>query len=77
MEHEISLFSNQEFIDFVIEMVAGGNTYLEAMTSYAEDNELDIELLAGTITKNTLLMSKLQEECQELKLIERSAALPV
>jgi hypothetical protein len=48
---------------------------LEAITSYCEDNNLEIEVAATLI--NSVLKAKLEEEAQELRYLPRSARLPI
>ncbi len=54
-------------------------TYYEAVMEYMERHEDDIEpeTIAVLINRNALLKSKIQEECEDLALIEKSGRLPI
>jgi len=44
---------------------------------YAQKNDIEIEALGDIIRKNTNLKSRIQDEAEDLRLMERTAKLPV
>lgn len=53
-------------------------TYLEALTQYAEDNNIEIETIGALVKSSHVLKAKLAVESEELKLIKPvGARLPI
>lgn len=48
---------------------------MDAMITYCEEIGLEVEVAAGLV--NDVLLSKLEEQAQELGYIEKSAKLPI
>jgi hypothetical protein len=53
------------------------SNYMEAVLDYAHKNDIEIEALADIIRKNPNIKSRIQDEAEDLRLMERTAKLPV
>jgi|TARA_R110000796_G_scaffold131280_1_gene246881 hypothetical protein len=53
------------------------SNYMDAVLDYAQKNDIEIEALGDIIRKNTNLKSRIQDEAEDLRLMERTAKLPV
>jgi len=51
--------------------------YFEAIMMYVEKNNIDVEVVASLVKHNSVMKSKLEEECQKLNLLEKTAKLPL
>ena len=51
--------------------------YFEAIMMYVEKNNIDVEVVASLVKHNSVMKSKLAEECQKLNLLEKTAKLPL
>lgn len=51
--------------------------YLDAIMLYVEQNNVDVEVVASLIKHNSVMKSKLEDECQKLNLLEKTAKLPL
>ena len=51
--------------------------YLDAILMYVEKNNLEVESVAAIVKKHPLIKSRLQEDCETLKLLEKQARLPI
>ena len=51
--------------------------YFEAIMMYVEKNNIDVEVVASLVKHNSVMKSKLEEECQRLNLLEKTAKLPL
>ena len=51
--------------------------YLEAVMSYVEKNNVEIETIASFIKSSQILKSKIASEAEDLNMIKRSARLPL
>ena len=51
--------------------------YIDAVVHWCEINEFEIEHAAEFIKKNTVMISKLQEEAENLNFIKKTTKLPV
>ena len=61
--HEIEKFSN-----IIEEMVEQGNTYLESIVEYCQDNDMEIELVVQFISP--AIKSKLKIEAERVHLLK-------
>lgn len=52
-------------------------TYMEAIVLYSQQNNVEIELIAGIIKKNGSIKSKLQIEAEDLNYLPRHSRLPI
>lgn len=54
-----------------------GSSYMDAVLEYANNEELEVELLGEIIKKSPILKSKISDEAEKLKMIEPTAKLPL
>lgn len=57
--------------------IDGGASYIDAIVEYANREGLEIELLGEIIRKSPILKSKIYDEAEELKMVEKTTRLPV
>ncbi|HAW80749.1 MAG TPA: hypothetical protein DCX27_14165 [Balneola sp.] len=51
--------------------------YIDGVVSWCEQNKVEVELIAGLIKKDPVMMSKLQYEAEELNILEKPKRLPL
>ena len=51
--------------------------YMEAIISYCERKEIDVEVAAKFINTNIAMKSRIREEAEDLNYLERTARLPI
>ena len=51
--------------------------YIDGVVSWGEQNNVEVELIAGLIKKDPVMMSKLQYEAEELNILEKPKRLPL
>jgi len=67
-----------EFFEYVYKISRQPDSnYMEAVLDYAHKNDIEIEALADIIRKNPNIKSRTQDEAEDLRLMERTAKLPV
>jgi len=67
-----------EFFEYVYKIARQPDSnYMEAVLDYAHKNDIEIEALADIIRKNPNIKSRIQDEAEDLRLMERTAKLPV
>ena len=67
-----------EFIAYIHKIARQPDSnYMEAVLDYAHKNDIEIEALADIIRKNPNIKSRIQDEAEDLRLMERTAKLPV
>ena len=67
-----------EFFEYVYKISRQPDSnYMEAVLDYAYKNDIEIEALADIIRKNPNIKSRIQDEAEDLRLMERTAKLPV
>lgn len=54
-----------------------GMGYLEAIMWYCEENNVEIEAVASLIKKSDVIKAKLEAECEDQNMINKSPRLPV
>lgn len=52
-------------------------TYMDAVVYFCEQNNIEIESMADVICNNALLLSRIQEEAEQLNYIEKTTRLPL
>lgn len=57
--------------------VRGGSTYLEAILEFCEENDVEMMAITNLVKKSEVIKSKLEAECMDLNLLEKSAKLPL
>lgn len=72
------MLSYQDFLRDVEEIVyESGTDYVDAVLDYCARNGVEVETAAAMVRKSESLRSKLQREAEDLRLIPRTAKLPV
>lgn len=51
--------------------------YIDAVVHWCEINSVEIELAAGLVQKDPMMMSMIQTEAENLNIIKKTAKLPV
>lgn len=54
-----------------------GTDYIDAIITYCEQNDIEIETVASIIAKDLNLVSKIQTEAEDLHYIKRTNTLPI
>jgi hypothetical protein len=54
-----------------------GMGYLEAIMWYCEENNVEIEAVASLIKKSDAIKAKLEAECEDQNMINKTPRLPV
>ena len=51
-------------------MISSGITYIEALVEYAEQNNLEIEVVARVVKKSAILREKVKSEATTLRMVQ-------
>lgn len=51
--------------------------YMEAIISFCERKEIDVEVVAKYINTNIAMKAKIREEAEELNYLEKTSRLPI
>lgn len=51
--------------------------YMEAVVYFCEQNNIEVESMADVICNNALLLSRIQEEAEQLNYLEKTTRLPL
>jgi len=70
-------FPIQTFLLDIEKIVAGGDTYINAIIHWCEKKNVEIEYIAQLINSNSTLKSKLQLEAENLNFLPKSIRLPL
>lgn len=57
--------------------VKQGSTYLEAIVEFCEENDVEMMAITSLVKKAEVIKAKLEAECMDLNLLEKSAKLPL
>lgn len=57
--------------------VKQGSTYLEAIVEFCEENDVEMMAITSLVKKSEVIKAKLEAECMDLNLLEKSAKLPL
>lgn len=55
----------------IAEQIAKGVPYIDALITYAEKNNLEIESVADVIKKSSILKEKIRREATELRMVKK------
>jgi uncharacterized membrane-anchored protein YitT (DUF2179 family) len=55
----------------IAEQIARGVPYIDALITYAEKNNLEIESVADVIKKSSILKEKIRREATELRMVKK------
>ena len=73
-----SMKSSAEFAAEIEKIVRTNNVeYLDAIISYAEKHNVEVETVASLVKQNSSLKLRLQTECEQINLVEKTATLPL
>ena len=70
-------FDANTFAMAVESKVRMGMGYLEAILSFCDENDMEPTAIGNLVKKSDVRKSKLQVECKDLNLLERTAKLPL
>ena len=56
----------------IADLIANGVPYIEALISYADKHNLEIESVADVIKKSSILKEKIRREAVGLKMVKRN-----
>jgi len=70
-------FDANTFAMAVESKVKLGMGYLEAILSFCEENDMEPSSIGSLVKKSEVIKAKLEAECKELNLLERTAKLPL
>jgi predicted aldo/keto reductase-like oxidoreductase len=57
--------------------IDSGASYMDALIEYSNREDIEIELLGEIIRKSPILKSKIYDEAESLKMVEKITRLPV
>lgn len=63
----------KEISDWINEDV----TIMDALIHYADKNDLEIELIGEIVRRSPVLKAKVREDAERIRMVERTARLPV
>lgn len=70
-------FDSNTFSMAVESKVKKGMGYLEAIISFCEENDMEPTAIGNLVKKSDVIKSKLEAECRDMNLLERTAKLPL
>jgi len=66
-----------KFIEEINEMTKKSDTtYMDALLTYSEKNNIELEAIADLVKRAQVLKSNLYEEAEELNMVEKTSKLP-
>ena len=73
-----NLKTSSEFVKDIEKLVVQKQMeFFDAVLLYCEMNNIEVETAAALVKQNSVLKAKIQVEAEELKLIRRTAKLPI
>ena len=70
-------FDSAKF-NYEIDKMCNNNVdYIDAVVTWCERNNVDVEVLAGVIKKDPVIKSKLQADAENLNFLKGGAKLPL
>ena len=60
---------SEEFVTQVDKLVSPEISYLEALVQYAENEGMEVEVLAEMVKKNQVVTSRLREDAEKLNML--------
>lgn len=70
-------FSYENFFTDINELCENGMDRIDAVIHWCDINDVDVELAASLIKKNSVLKSFIQEEAENLNFLKKTAKLPI
>ena len=71
------LLRPEEIHKEISKLVNKGVSYIDALVHYAEDHDLEIEVLGEIIRRSSIIKSKVRDDAEKLNLVEVTHKLPV
>lgn len=68
---------SRDFVSSMEAATASGVSLMEAAIDWAEKNNLDLEVVAEMMSKNQVMVSRLEEEAEDLNFLRKTPRLPV
>jgi predicted nucleotide-binding protein (sugar kinase/HSP70/actin superfamily) len=72
MKNDVVSLTPEKIHLAIADLIAGGVPYIEALISYAEKHNLEIESVADVIKKSSILKEKIRREAVGLKMVKRN-----
>ena len=73
----LSKLNSERIVNDISKHIEAGVTYIDAIVEYAQNNELEIEVLGEIIRKSPMLKANIYREAEKLNMIEKLVRLPV
>lgn len=73
----INEFNVEHILGYMEEHMAKGANYIDSILSYAEEHNIDIDVVGEIVRESPILMASVHEEAESLNLIEKIARLPI
>jgi len=70
-------FDVVKFNNEIVKMCRNNVDYIDAVVTWCERNNVDVEVLAGVIKKDPVIKSKLQADAENLNFLKGGAKLPI
>jgi Phage late-transcription coactivator len=70
-------FDVVKFNNEIDKMCRNNVDYIDAVITWCERNNVDVEVLAGVIKKDPVIKSKLQADAENLNFLKGGAKLPI
>lgn len=68
---------HKNFKNEILELIQNDHTYIEAVISYSEKYNIDVEFVADLVSKNDFIKDQIQHEAENLNIIKKEARLPI
>lgn len=65
------------FVSTINKLVSTGMSYTDAIVSFCEKNNIEVEAAAGFIKTDATLKAALQREFEDLNMLPKSSRLPL
>lgn len=72
MKNDVVSLTPEKIHLAIADLIANGVPYIEALISYAERHNLEIESVADVIKKSSILKEKIRREAVGLKMVKRN-----
>lgn len=67
----------EDILGYIQKRIAQGSSYIDCILSYAEEYNIDIEVLGEIVRESPVLLSSVHEEAEGLNLVEKVQRLPI
>jgi len=67
----------EDLVNYIANKMNNGATYIDCIVTYAEDFNIDIEVVGEIVRDSPILLAAVHEEAEDLNLIEKITRLPV